>query len=196
MTIELNDVLLDGEVYTLSLLAHEGQLTCITGATAARRTRWLHVLMGFEMPVTGYVSVDGEPLTGGCIAHLRRHIAFAPASLDTIGEIVRYEPPVATDIFSLRTNRRIKASTDDIDEECRKTGATGQKALLLSVAALRRTPVLVVDSPEGASANYLHNLATQRGCTVIAATDDPTVLSQADCVVEIVPTSQMPQLQA
>ena len=76
MTIELNDALLSGEEQTLSMLADEGQLTCITGGTAERRTRWLHVLMGFESPVSGIVSIDGEPLVGGCIAHLRKHIAI------------------------------------------------------------------------------------------------------------------------
>lgn len=184
MIIELNEVLLRGEEHTLSLLAREGQLTCITGGTAARRTRWLHALMGFEMPVTGYISVDGEPLTGGCIAHLRRNIAFAPASLDTVGQIVRYEPPEAADIFSLRSNRHAGITPADIDEECLRTGATGQKALLLAVAALRHKPVLIVDSPEGSSASYLHELAKREGRTVIVATDNSTIISQADCVVE------------
>ena len=185
MTIELNDVLLRGEEHTLSILAREGRLTCITGGTATRRTRWLHAIMGFEPPVTGYVSVDGEPLTGGCVGLLRRNMAFVPASLETIGQVVRYEPPLATDVLKLRANRNIKADADAIEEECSRTGATGQKALLLAVAALMGKDVLVVDSPEAASASYLKTMAVKRQCTVIVASDDDTIGSLADSVADI-----------
>lgn len=185
MTLELNEVLLRGAEHPLSLLAAEGVLTCITGGTSAHRTRWLHVLMGFERPADGYVSIDGEPLhDGGSIAHLRRHIAFVPASLDTVGEITPYEPPTTADVLALRGNRRLSIAEADIVGEERRTGATGQKARLLAVAVLRQTPVLLVDSPSAASAAYLHGLAAE-GRTVIAATDDEAVIAQADNVVEL-----------
>lgn len=185
MTLELNEVLLRGEDLPLSLLADEGVLTCITSGTAALRTRWLHVLMGFERPADGYVSIDGEPLhDGGSIAHLRRHIAFAPACLDTVGEIVPYEPPTTADVLALRSNRRLSIAEADIIGEEHRTGATGQKARLLAVAVLRQTPVLLVDSPSAASAAYLHDLAA-KGRTLIVATDDETIIAQADNVVEL-----------
>lgn len=185
MTIELNEAQLPDEVETLSLLADEGQLTCITGGTALRRTRWLHALMGFEAPSAGYVSVDGEPLSGGCIAHLRKHIAFVPASLDVVGQLVPYEPPTVGDVLSLHANRHLNKTEADVEQESRRTGASGQKALLLALAALRRQPVLVVDSPSATSADYLHQLAAQEGRTVIVATDDDTIVSLADNVAKL-----------
>lgn len=185
MAIEFNEVVLPGEEFTLSLLAQAGRVTCLTGGTAERRTHWLHALMGFETPLTGYVSVDGEPLTGGCIAHLRRNMAFVPARLDTIGEIVAYEPPTVNDMLTLRSNRRLKVSAADVAEEMGRTGATGQKAELLALAVVRRKPVLVVDSPSGASASYLHRLAAEQGVTVIAASDDAAILGCADNIVEL-----------
>ena len=185
MTIELNEVQLTGEEHVLSLLAGEGQLTCITGGTPARRTRWLHVLMGFEVPSGGYVSVDGEPLAGGCIAHLRKNIAFAPSSLQTVGELVPYEPPTLEEVLSLRSNHYLGITRAEVEEESRRTGATGQKALLLAVAALRRKPVLLVDSPSPESASYLLQQASQEGRTVIVATDDVTVIGLANNVVKL-----------
>ncbi len=185
MTIELNDALLSGEEQTLSMLADEGQLTCITGGTAECRTRWLHVLMGFESPLSGFVSIDGEPLVGGCIAHLRKHIAFAPASLQTVGDLVPYEPPTLQDILSLHANKPLGITEDDIKKECRSIGDTGQKGLLLAVAVLRRKPVLLVDSPLAASAIYLQQQARQDGRTVIVATDDDSIISLADNVLEL-----------
>lgn len=185
MTIELNEVSLPGEGHPISLLADEGQLTCITGGTADRRTKWLHVLMGFEGPSAGCVSVDGEPLTGGCTAHLRKHIAFAPASLDTVGHLVTYEPPTPQDVLALHANKKLGITESDIEEESRRTGTTGQKALLLAVAVLRGKPVLLVDSPSAASATYLQQQARQEGRTVIVATDDTTVIALADNVVKL-----------
>lgn len=185
MTIELNDALLSGEEQTLSMLADEGQLTCITGGTAERRTRWLHVLMGFEFPVSGVVSIDGEPLVGGCIAHLRKHIAFAPASLQTVGDLVPYEPPTVQDILSLHANKSLGVTEDDIMEECRNIGDMEQKGLLLAVAVLRRKPVLLVDSPLASSASYLQQQARKEGRNVIVATDDDSIIGLADNVVEL-----------
>ena len=185
MTIELNEVLLPGEEHSLSLLADEGQLTCITGGTADRRTRWLHVLMGFEVPSAGCVSVDGEPLAGGCITHLRKHIAFAPACLETVGQLVPYEPPTFQDVLALHANKNLGINEADIEEECQRIGANDQKALLLAVAVLRRKPVLLVDSPLATSGSYLLQQAHQEGRTVIVATGDTTLIGFADNVVEI-----------
>ncbi len=202
MTIELNEVTLPGSEQALSLLADEGQLTCITGGSGERRTRCLYMLMGFEAPSGGCVSVDGEPLAGGCINHLRKHIAFVPSSLDTVGQLVPYEPPTIQDVLALRSNRGLAISEADVEEECRRAAgianplqqpASGrqdslrrQKVLLLAVAVLRRKPVLLVDSPLASTATYLQQQARQEGRTVIVATDDAAVVRLADNVVSLV----------
>ncbi len=186
MTLELNEAQLPGEEQTLSLLADEGQLTCITGGTSARRTRWLHVMMGFETLSAGYVSVDGEPLTGGCIAHLRKNIAFVPDRLDVVGNLMPYAPPTIHDVLSLRSNYRLSITEADVKKESLRTGATGQKALLLALAVLRRQPVLLVDSPSPLSAAYLQKLASQERRTVIIATDDAAIAGLADSIAELI----------
>ena len=60
--LELNEVLIEGESRTLSMMAHEGQITCLTGDTPERLTRWLCCMMGFERVQSGFVSIDGEPM--------------------------------------------------------------------------------------------------------------------------------------
>ena len=77
--LELNDVLLKGEKSTLSLMAAEGQLTCIVGPV-----RWLHAMMGFEPVLAGYISIDGEPLTPQLAATMRRSMAFVPADRKSV----------------------------------------------------------------------------------------------------------------
>lgn len=190
MTLELNRVLLPGEEHPLSLIAREGQLTCITGGTASRRTRWLHAMMGFVAPDTGYISLDSEPLTPKNILHLRAFMAFVPRELATVGTIVAYEPPTVEEMLALRSNRKSPQSPPRSQQNllsslAERTGATGDKARLLAAAILRQRPVLLVDSPSGASAFFLYQQATQTDTTVIAATDDALVLARADNIVKL-----------
>ena len=63
MMLELNEVLVEGEPQTLSLMAKASEMTCLTGGSAERRTRWLLAMLGFQSVTHGYISIDGEPLT-------------------------------------------------------------------------------------------------------------------------------------
>lgn len=185
--LELNDVLIRGELTTLSLMAHEGELTCLTrcGASpAASPCCWLHAIMGFEPVVAGYVSIDGEPLTPRSAFAMRRMMAFVPASLDTVGEVVSYEPPSVQDIFALKANRQLSISNGLLAEEMRKTGLTGMKAQLLAVASLLNRHILLVDRPATASLPFLRQQA-DAGKIVVVASNDPSVISAADNVTEI-----------
>lgn len=186
--LELNDVLLEGERSTLSLMAREGQLTCLVPVAnplpPSSAQRWLYALLGFERVVCGYISIDGEPLTPSSAHTMRRLMAFAPDRLDDVGEIEVYEAPVADDVFSLRFNRRHPVSDDQLSEEMRRTGATGDRARLLALAVLLGRPILLVYCPEASSADYLRQQA-RKGRTVIVVSDDATIIHAADNVVEL-----------
>ena len=187
--LELNDVLLEGEKTTLSMMAHEGQLTCLTcdGAAAGgdgRLLRWLHAMLGLEPVTSGFISIDGEPLTPQTVQSLRRLMAFAPCHLQAVGQVRVYEPPTEQEVFALRANRDVPISNGLLAEEARRTGASGQQARLLAVAVLLQRPVLLVEGGVAASAGYLRRLA-EAGRTVIATTRDGGLLAAADNVVEI-----------
>ena len=175
--LELNDVLIRGEQSTLSLMAHEGQVTCLAGGS-----HWLQAMLGFEPVLAGFISVDGEPLTFKTIRKLRRMMAFVPDRLDDVGEVIVYDAPAVADVFALKANRQTDASS--LQQEMAQTGATGQKASLLAVAALLNRAILLVDNPLPSSLPYLHRLA-EKGCTVIVASSDRTVMSMADHLVEM-----------
>ena len=175
--LELNDVLISGEQSTLSLMAHEGQVTCLVGGS-----HWLQAMLGFESVVAGFISVDGEPLTPKTIRKLRRLMAFVPDRLDDVGEVVVYDAPTMADVFSLKANRQLDAAL--VQQELKQTGATGQKAMLLAVAASLDRTILLVDNPMPSSLPYLHRLA-EKGRTVIVASTDRSVMGSADHLVEI-----------
>ena len=186
MVFELNEVLLDGEPHTLSLMAHEGRLTCLTGGTAQRRLRWLYAMMGFELPKSGFVSIDGEPLDARSATLFRQLMAFAPSRLDTVGEVQRYAPPSVQDVFALKANRDLPISNGILGEEMRRisAGDVHDGVRLLAVAALRAKPILLVEQAQDSMTDYLVRLA-QQGRMVIATTTAETLLAAADQVVEL-----------
>lgn len=185
--LELNDVLLRGEPRTLSMMAREGQLTCLTRTSAVLAdtpVRWLHAMMGFEPVVAGFISIDGEPLTPRSAAKMRRLMAFAPNALETVGEINVYEPPSVQDVFSLKANCQLAISNGLLAEEMRRTGITGAKAQLLAVAGLLNRHILLVDRPLAGSLSYLHQQAGA-GKIVVITSNDNDVVRGADNVVEL-----------
>lgn len=186
MMLELNEVLIEGMNRTLSLMAKAGELTCLTGGTAAHRTRWLLAMQGFESVVNGYISVDGEPLTVRSSSVFRKLMAYAPAKLCTLGEVTTYEPPSVQDVFGLKANRELPISNGILGEEMRRVGGdlTDSRVQLIAVAALLNKPVLIVDNPPVQAAGYLKDWARQ-GRIVVAASDDEAVLRMADVVVEL-----------
>jgi len=182
--LELNEVVLKGERQTLSLMAYKGRLTCLTGGTAERRRRWLYAMMGFEPAQVGVVCVDGEPLTDATAAEIRALMGFVPHELKDEGEVRHYEAPSVQDVFRLRANRHLPISNGILAEEMRRTGVTDDQARWLAVAVLLDRQILLVDSPVAGTADYLLRQA-RSGRTVIAATDDESLLRHADEVVTL-----------
>lgn len=189
--LELNDVLLQGESHTLSLMAHEGQLTCLTcggdGSSAVslgRLSRVFYAMLGLEPIASGFVSLDGEPLTPSTAVRLRGEMSFAPCRLLPVGQVTVYEAPLEQDVFALRRNRDVPISNGMLSEEAKRTGMSGQQARLLAVAVLLQRSVLLVECPAAVSMPYLHELAAS-GRTVIVSSLERAVVEAADSVVEI-----------
>lgn len=186
MTFELNQVLIEGEAQTFSMMARTGQLTCLTGGTPERRTRWLLTMQGFLPISQGYVCIDGEPLTTSTASDFHQLIAYAPKRLVPTGEVHSYEPPSIQDVFMLRANRNIPISNGILGEEMRRIApqTSDGSVQLLAVAALLGKPILLVDTPMVLAASYLQSQA-RKGKIVIVASDRQEIISASDSVVEL-----------
>lgn len=174
-------MLLKGEKSTLSMMAREGQLTCIVGGS-----RWLQAIMGFEDVLAGFISIDGEPLLPETAVALRRLMAFVPDRLQSVGTINTYEAPTAHDVFALMANRKQNKASDidtALKSEMERTGTNGQKARLLATSGLLKRNILLVDNPDAASLAYLKSQASA-GRIVIVASTDSNVVNAADNIVE------------
>ena len=186
MIFELNEVLLEDEPRTVTMMASEGRMTCITGATPVRLTRWMHALMGFVPAKSGFISIDGEPLTPASAEVFRQLMAFAPARLEREGQVKTYDPPSVQDVFSLKANRDLPISNGILGEEMRRVaaGSSDPRVQLLAVAALLDRPILLVDNPLPEAVLYLKSKAVE-GHIVIVSSCMSEIVGMADQIVEI-----------
>ena len=189
--LELNEVCLktDNAIdrHTLTLMAEEGLVTCLTGATRQHRTHLLLAILGLEPVATGYISIDGEPVTPASAHRMRRQMAYVPDGLPAHGEVTVYEPPTARDVFRLKVNRQQHYSTELLSKELHAMASQEQwndHLRLLGTAVLMQRHILLVDNPPATAADYLCRHA-KAGCVVIVSSDDETIVSAADNVIEV-----------
>lgn len=185
MVLELNETLIEGAERTVTMLAEEGQMICLTGGSAQSRTGLLLAMMGLRAVKSGYVCIDGEPLSAEMADEFRALMAYAPDRLTAEGEVKRYEPPTVQEVFELKANRELPISNGLLAEEMKRTGTVGDKARLLAVAVLRQKPILLVDNPAAACADYLRHLAQQGGKLVVATSTEQAIVAASDMVVEL-----------
>lgn len=184
MLLELNDVLLENEPRTLSMMAREGEMVCLTGGTKEQRARWLHGIMGFVPVLSGYICIDGEPLTAETVGEFRQLMAYAPSRLQKEGQIRTFAPPSVQDVFALKENQHLPISNGLLKREMRLISEhMDEPSQWLAVAVLRDKPILLVDDPPTPSCSYLRTQA-QKGRVVIVTSDEQVFRTEADRVVE------------
>ena len=182
--LELNEVLVEGAENTVSMMAQERQVLCLTGGSAHVRSHLLLAMLGLVTVKSGFVNLDGEPLERQTVKRLRKMMAYAPSELKPEGQVTVYEPPSVQDLFNLEDNREAAISNGLLTEEMKRTGAPHEKAQLLAMAVLRQRPILLVENPAPESADYLKRLARE-GRTIIVTSDEKAILDMADVIIEI-----------
>ena len=171
--VELKDATLavDGhELFrNLSLMALDGQLTCITGPAGAGKTALLQVMLGFMTLDAGLVSIDGElltPLSAPTFRRLmayvpqRRPVTICPSEVDTNGLEAVWAP---------HGSRHYQPTPI---EEC------------LDVTPMASKPIVIADDPELSLLGVLKSLATS-GHTVVVASQNEEFHNFADKLITL-----------
>ena len=176
----------------LSLIAPDGEITCITGPEGSGKTAFLHTLMGF-LPVTeGFVSVDGELLTVNSAPAFRRYMCYLPQNIDMLRhqlypieanqaesdeygvwntilpsaeEIPEAKPLSADEIFQLAS--KIISEAED------------KPILIADEPALQLTPELAIQLLQ-----LLQQQAAQGKCVLIAS-QNPQLVTHANRVIDL-----------
>ena len=153
----------------LSLMAQDGQITCVTGTTASGKTALIQVMLGILSLDEGLVSIDGELLTPLSAPTFRRMMAYVPQPREVT--LKQAEPDIIglETIWSPFNSRRYQLTA--IDE-------------LLDVEPMASKPIIIVDDPELQMASRLKSLAVG-GHTVIIASTQEDFIHMSDKIITL-----------
>ena len=182
-----------------------GRLTAITGRSGAGKSTLLKLVAGLDRPSSGQVTLDGQPLAdrdGEQLASLRRerigYLSQEPAPIGFLSaeenavlalRIRGWDADAAAERAASALTRASLA--DRARQRVHRLSAGEAQRLALARALASARGLLIVDEPTSrqdernarAVAALLAAAAHEEGQTVICATHDPAVISQADHVV-------------
>ena len=181
--LELKDATLiaDGrELFSrLSMVAAEGQLTCVTGPSG--KTALAGVLLGFTPLTEGFVSIDGSLLTPQSAPVFRQLMAYVPQE----------RPLVPCDVAA-DTEGLESVWADGLPDGDTLRRRRMQSLTLASIAAvlpsLTARRYIIADDPAPALADQLLTLAAE-GRTVVVLSNRDEYLQVADKIVTLGGTS-------
>lgn len=176
----------------LSLIARDGQLTCVTGSESCGKTLLLRALLGFHPLVNGFVSIDGALLTPRSAHTFRQQMVYLPQQMQLLNDELMFpEAPVCEAdeyaVWNALLPRVRKAqpatplSADDIFLLAERTlqEATDKSVVIADEPAAQLSPAL--------AERMLQLLRAQAdaGKTVLVATRMPLFLEHADQVIRM-----------
>jgi putative ABC transport system ATP-binding protein len=183
-----------------------GRMTAISGRSGSGKTTVLRLIAGLDRPDSGHVLIDGQSLTASDrddLATLRRQrIGYMPQESTAIGFLSALENVVVSlQLRGVDHDDAVKRATAllvalSLPERVRQrvarlsAGETQRVALARALASSRG--LLILDEPtsrldevNARNAAALLTSAAHAGQTIICATHDPHLISQADEVVAL-----------
>ncbi len=176
----------------LSLIAKDGQLTCVTGPEGCGKSLLLRAVMGFHPLDSGFVNIDGALLSPRSAHAFRQQMVYLPQQMQLLAHaLTPPEAPVCeADDYAVwnallprvqKAQPSVPLSADDI--------------LLLAERTLQGAPdkkIVIADDPAALfprdlSERMLQLLCLQAdaGKTVLMASRVPLFLEHADQVIEM-----------
>ena len=176
----------------LSLIARDGQMTCITGSEGSGKTSFLRTLMGFLPVETGFVSVDGELLTIDSAHAFRTLMVYLPQEIQALAHQLKApETPVCEADEYAVWNATLPSAISEQQPEPLAPEAIFQLAEKTILEAPDK-PIVIADEPAAhltpELTEQLYELLHQQkeaGKTVLIATRKPQLLSRADLVFNL-----------
>ena len=203
--ISFDNIRIDYQEETLlnnfSAFIKKGEKVALRGASGSGKSTLLSLVMGFETPYSGQISVDGMHINKNNITKIRQMIAFVPQEFACLGAGTVLES--IQSVFNLNANKSVSPDINQIYSLMKElmledkilnsefaicSGGEKQRIGIL-IAMLMKKQILLMDEPTSALdarackavADLVLNNPEQ---TVIAITHDDDFASKFDRIVE------------
>ncbi|MFI5532685.1 ABC transporter ATP-binding protein [Kitasatospora sp. NPDC051853] len=191
----------------VSFMAARGELTALKGRSGSGKTTLLNLVGGLDSATSGNIVIDGTDLAAldenGRLALRRDRIGFVFQSFgllpvltaaENVGVPMRLRRLPAAEreerVHTLLALVGLAGHADQLPSEL----SGGQQQRVAIARALANDPALIIaDEPTGqldsetglAVMDLLRAVVHSQGVTAVVATHDPTLMSQADRVLEL-----------
>ena len=179
-------------IQNLSLIAPDGEITCITGPEGSGKTAFLHTLMGF-LPVTeGFVSVDGELLTTNSAPAFRRFMCYLPQNINMLRNHLYPIETYQAEPEEYGVWNAMLPSAEEIPET---KPLSAEEVFLLASKIVEESsdkPIMIADEPASHLSpelalqmlQLLQQQAAQGKCVLIASRN-PQLMAYANRVIDL-----------
>ncbi|MEV6122857.1 ABC transporter ATP-binding protein [Streptomyces sp. NPDC052077] len=201
--LELANISHPPVLHGLSAVVPEGARVLITGPTGSGKSTLLNMLMRFDDPEEGHVTLGGAALTDLRHEDLAAHIAHVPQEPvvfdGTLAENIRLGNPEATDDDVVEAARKAHLDTvvarsahgihQDVGHHGSALSGGERQRVALARALLKNAPILILDEATAAldavtEQRVVHALR-QLPCTIIAVTHRRTEIWDATDVITL-----------
>lgn len=183
-----------------SLTAETGDIIALQGASGSGKTTLLRLLLGFEKPTNGTITLDGKELVNEELFQFRNRTAWLPQDLDmgegALEEVFFYP-------FDLKNNKHKKPSKEKAFEIFNFLGlkdtqwntgfqslSTGQRQRIgIALCHFLDKGVLLLDEPtsalDEASKEKVTELLFDKNKIILSASHDPWWTTRCNKMVKI-----------
>ena len=179
-------------VERLSLIAKDGELTCVTGPEGSGKTTLLRTLMGFLPVNEGFVSVDGELLTIHSAHAFRKMMVYLPQQMQLLAHQLREPEPLEPEaeeyvvwngvlplVIKQMTPEPLNAEEIMMLAEKTLSEANGKSIVIADEPTSLLSPELTMRMIQ------LLRQQAEMGKTVLVASRKPQVVDYADKVIRL-----------
>ena len=187
-----------GSPATASFALAPGEVTGLVGPSGVGKTTLLHLLLGFDEPTAGRITVGGVDLSEDDLHAWRSRIAWLPQhprlTGNTVAEAIRLGSPEATDLQVARAAEAAGIDfplTTPLGREGTALSGGQARRVALARAMLRDAPIVLLDEPTEHLDADTERAITQAlrswlpGRTALLITHRPTLLDLCDTVVDL-----------
>ena len=179
-------------VERLSLIAKDGELTCVTGPEGSGKTTLLRTLMGFLPVNEGFVSVDGELLTIHSAHAFRKMMVYLPQQMQLLAHQLREPEPLEPEAEEYVVWNGVLPS---VIKQVAPEPLNAEEIMMLAEKTLSEAngkSIVIADEPTSLLSPELTMRMIQllrqqaeMGKTVLVASRKPQVVDYADKVIRL-----------